>query len=117
MTRPHGCVVAILVPITFVGGGIIGGVIGARQTDAAREGAVYAPLPHHVAPSPDTASFRFAMVHDVIHERYPRHGPAFYQERERLAREKLAVLHPDSVTAFALTDDIAVGNDRQGRTD
>ena len=117
MTRPNGCVVAIAVPIIFIGGGILGGVIGARMTGADREGAIYAPLPHHVAPSPDTASFRFAMVHDVIHERYPRHGPAFYQERERLAREKLAVLHPDSVTAFALTDDVAVGYDRQGRTD
>ncbi|MBO0700195.1 MAG: hypothetical protein J2P46_17480, partial [Zavarzinella sp.] len=53
----------------------------------------------------------------VIHERYPRHGPAFYQERERLARERMAVLHPDSEAAFALTDDIAVGLDRRGRTD
>jgi hypothetical protein len=57
------------------------------------------------------------MVHDVIHERYPRHGPAFYRERERLARERLAVLHPASEAALALTDDIAVGLDRTGRTD
>jgi hypothetical protein len=117
MTRPHGCVVAVLVPVTFVCGGIVGGWIGAATATPDGEGAIYAPLPHHVAPSPDSASFRFAMVHDVIHERYPRHGPAFYQERERLAREKLSVLHPDSVTAFALTDDIAVGYDRKGRTD
>src|SRR5262245_53621627 len=117
MRRPNGCLVAFLVPFTFICGGILGGAIGASQTLSDREGAIYAPLPHHVAPSPDTASFRFAMVHDVIHERYPRHGPAFYQERERLAREKLAVLHPESETAFTLTDDIAVGYDRQGRTD
>jgi hypothetical protein len=117
MTRPNGCVVAIAVPVIFFGTGIFGGIVAARMTDADSDAAIYAPLPHHVAPSPDTASFRFPMVHDVIHERYPRHGPAFYQERERLAREKLAVLHPDSVTAFALADDIAVGYDRQGRTD
>jgi hypothetical protein len=78
---------------------------------------IYAPLPHHVAPAPDAASFRFAMVHDVIHERYPRHGPAYYRERERLARERIAVVHPESETAFAATDDIAVAMDRTGRTD
>ena len=26
---------------------------------------------------------RFAMVHDVIHERFPRHGSAYYEERNR----------------------------------
>jgi hypothetical protein len=57
------------------------------------------------------------MIHDVIHERYPRHGPAFYMERERLARERLAVLHPDNDTALGLVDDIAVGLHRRGRTD
>ena len=74
-------------------------------------------MPHHVAPAPDAASFRFAMVHAVIHERYPRHGPAYYRERERLARERIAVVHPESETAFAAIDDIAVAMDRTGRTD
>jgi hypothetical protein len=32
------------------------------------------------------------MVHDVIHERYPKYGPAHYRERNRLTREKLAAL-------------------------
>jgi hypothetical protein len=78
---------------------------------------VYARMPHHVAPSADAPPFRFAMVHDVIHERYPRHGAAFYRECERLARERLAVVHPDLGTAAAAIDDIAVGLDRQGKTD
>src|SRR5215470_13905705 len=106
MPRLYDCVAAIAVPIIFIGGGIAGGLVGAGATSAESEAAIYAPLPHHVAPSPDTASFRFAMVHDVIHERYPRHGAAYYAERERLAREKMADLHPDSETALALTDDI-----------
>ena len=55
-----------------------------------------APLPHHVPKSPNAATFRFAMAHDVIHERYPKHGPAFYRERERLARAKLARISEDS---------------------
>ncbi|MFL5339458.1 MAG: hypothetical protein ACJ8F7_04755 [Gemmataceae bacterium] len=73
------------------------------------------PLPHHVPKSPHAASFRFAMAHDVIHERYPKHGPAFYRERERKARERLTQISPDSDEAFALYDDIGVGFDRQGR--
>src|SRR6266404_5295111 len=73
------------------------------------------PLPHHVPKSPNAASFRFAMAHDVIHERYPKHGPAFYRERERKARERLKQIPPDSDEAFGLYDDIGVGLDRLGK--
>src|SRR5579859_5120393 len=66
------------------------------------------PLPHHVPKSPNAASFRFAMAHDVIHERYPKHGAAFYRERERKARERLKQIEPDSDEAFGLYDDIGV---------
>jgi hypothetical protein len=117
MRPPPSVVLFGLAITTFVGGCVGGGCVGATLAPVDRTAAIYAPLPHHVPPAPDAAAFRFAMVHDVIHERYPRHGPAFYQERERLARERLAVLHPDSEASFALTDDIAVGLDRRGRTD
>src|SRR4051812_13988314 len=109
MRRPPGCLLTFLPALAFFGGCVRGGCVGAARTPPDRAGAIYAPLPHHVPPSPGAAAFRFAMVHDVIHERYPRHGPAFYQKRERLAREKLPVLPRDSEAAFALTDDIAVG--------
>src|SRR5580704_3227735 len=66
----------------------------------------YVPLPHHVPSSPNGLSFRFAMAHDVIHERYPKHGPVFYRERERLAREKLKHISADSDEALGLYDDI-----------
>jgi hypothetical protein len=109
--------VGLLAVMLFVGGCVGGGSIGAYRAEPGRGATVYAPLPHHVPPSPDATPFRFAMVHDVIHERYPRHGPAYYAERERLARERLAVLHPESEGAFAATDDIAASLDRRGRTD
>jgi hypothetical protein len=101
----------------FVGGCVGGGSIGAYRAEPGRGATVYAPLPHHIPPSPDATPFRFAMVHDVIHERYPQHGAAYHAERERLARERLAVLHPESEGAFAATDDIAASLDRRGRTD
>ena len=76
--------------------------------------AKYFPLPHHIAKHPGGVSFRFAMVHDIIHERFPRHGQAYYRERDRITQEKLAALNPDDPEAFNLTDDLAVGLERLG---
>ncbi len=115
MRKPHVCLLIFLALACSVGGCIGGGYIGATLAPSDKPRAVYAPLPHHVPLSADSPSFRFAMVHDVIHERYSRHGDAFYEERERLARERVTGFHPDSETAFALTDDIAVGKDRRGK--
>jgi predicted transcriptional regulator len=114
---PSGRLFAALGVCAFVGGCVAGGGVAASRSSPDPGRLLYAPLPHHVPPAPDAASFRFAMVHDVIHERYPRHGPAYYRERERLARERIAVVHPESETAFAETDDVAVAMDRTGRTD
>src|SRR5262245_52358914 len=76
-----------------------------------------APMPHHVPKYPGGVSLRLAMVHDVLHERFPRHGPTFYRERERLAREKLKSLDPDSDQALALADDIGAGLERLGESE
>jgi hypothetical protein len=51
------------------------------------------------------------MVHDVVHERFLRHGPAFYRERNRRAREALSNGEGD---ADALADDLGVGLDSLG---
>lgn len=117
MPKPSGYFLIFLASMTFAGGCLGGGCVGASRSHRDPGRVIYAPFPHHVAPTPDAASFRFAMVHDVIHERYPRHGAAYYAERERLAREKMTVLPRDSEAAFAFTDDIAVGLDRRGRAD
>jgi hypothetical protein len=117
MRPPPARTLGLLALAAFVGGCSAGGCVGFAITPMDGAGPQYARLPHSVAPAPDAAAFRFAMVHDVIHERYPRLGEVYYQARERSAREKLAVLHPESVTALALTDDLAVALDRTGRTD
>jgi hypothetical protein len=70
------------------------------------------PLPHHVPKYEGGISLRFAMVHDVIHERLPRHGEAYYQERNRLARQGLAEhTGPHDDASFALFDDLGAGLD------
>ncbi len=78
------------------------------------------PYPHLVPKSAGGVSLRFAMVHDVIHERLPRHGAAFYKERNRRTRlaldELKATSPPDrpSQRAFDLTNDLAVGLEMAG---
>lgn len=109
------CLVGVLALILLAG--IAGGYAAytAYGGDDAHTRPVSVPLPHHIPPRLGAASFRFAMAHDVIHERYPKHGPVFYIERERLARERLKEIPPDSDEAFDLTDDICAGLDRLGK--
>ncbi|WP_337176045.1 hypothetical protein [Paludisphaera sp.] len=73
--------------------------------------------PHHVPEHAGGVPFRFAMAHDVIHERFAKHGLAYYRERDRVVREKLAALAPDDPATFPLLDDLAVGVERLGRSD
>lgn len=75
------------------------------------------PPPHHTPEHAGGVSFRFAMAHDVIHERFPKHGLDHYRERDHLTRERLAGLAPDDPATFPLADDLAVGLDRLGRSD
>jgi hypothetical protein len=70
------------------------------------------PLPHHVPKYGGGISLRFAMVHDVLHERFPRHGEAYYQERNRLTRQALAQhTGPHDDSSLALFDDLGAGLD------
>jgi hypothetical protein len=71
------------------------------------------PLPHHIPKYEGGVSLRFAMVHDVIHERFPRHGDDYYRERNRIVRHALteATSKPLYDSHFALLDDLGAGLD------
>src|SRR5215475_13776008 len=95
----------------IIGMAVIGGAVGVvfAATDSpnpkppsAQE--VY-PLPHHIPKYPGGVSLRFAMVHDVIHERFPRHGKAYYERRDRSTRQELARLADDDPARFPMLDD------------
>jgi hypothetical protein len=82
------------------------------------------PLPHQIPKYAKGISLRFAMMHDVIHERFPRHGKAYYAERNRLVRLALkkaeAGFHPKgelSDSYLALLDDLGAGLDFLGEHD
>jgi hypothetical protein len=74
------------------------------------------PYPHHVPKTPGGVSLRFAMVQDVLTERYARHGREYYTERNRGDREDLARLPPGGPWDAA-SDDLAAGLDRLGDAD
>ena len=91
---------------------------GLRNVDAR---TVRYPLPHQIPKYPGGVSFRFAMVHDVIHDRYPRHGRTYYEERNRrvlaaIAKNKDADGLPPPAQ-FGLIDDLGVGLDTLGESE
>src|SRR5262249_8946433 len=80
------------------------------------------PLPHHIPKYPGGVSLRFAMVHDVIHERFARHGQAYYEERNRRVRQELdrrkgeqSLQRMPSADYLALFEDRGAGLDYVGR--
>jgi hypothetical protein len=112
-------VVPLLAALPGYGIGWLAGAVGSVSPKPADFPFLveHTPLPHHVPKYPGGLSFRFAMAHDVLHERFPKHGPAHYQERNRLTREKLAKLAPDDPARFPLEDDLGAGLDRLGRAE
>lgn len=72
-------------------------------------------LPHHVPSTDGGLSLRFAMVHDVLHERFPKHGDAWYESRNKSILQKLEQLSANDVNRWPLLDDLSVGLDRLGR--
>ncbi len=109
--------------IVAVLGAIIGGIFGLGYSFGRTKRMDYsflaasAPLAHHVPQYEGGLSLRFAMVHDVIHERFPRHGSEYYTERNRITLKKLEALQPEDPLRFTLMDDLGAGMDRLGRSD
>jgi hypothetical protein len=112
LSRAAGlAVVAVLASCGGCAGLIAGHFYRLPGQPSRREAREY-PLPHHVPKYEGGISFRFAMAHDVIHERYPRHGEAYYRERNRLVRKELAEKEGRQDDAYlALFDDMGAGLD------
>lgn len=77
--------------------------------------------PYRVPKIPGGTPLRLAMVHDVLHERYLRHGTAWYQRRNETARaviahgaDSAAAPSPEYLDAM---DDLAIGLERVGQFD
>lgn len=78
------------------------------------------PVPHHVPRHPGNVSLRFAMIHDVIHERFPSHGRHYYLARNAAAEKAALALARSTdpkhqAERFRLLDDLAVGLSKVGK--
>jgi hypothetical protein len=126
MLRIQRIVLALIITSFGAFAGLIcGGIVGAKgflALHAERQGITELPLPHHVPKFPEGITFRFAMAHDVIHERFARHGSAYYTERNQRVREALEKWQTgprdDQAWAkhFALLDDLGVGLEALGQS-
>ena len=110
--------IAVTATVGLFAGGLVSSVVYALPQPAKYPFlAERVPLPHHVPKYAGGVAFRFAMVQDVIHERFAKHGAAHYRERDRLTREKLQALPIDDPKRFPFYDDLGAGLDRLGRSD
>ncbi|MCA9058989.1 MAG: hypothetical protein KDA85_10835 [Planctomycetaceae bacterium] len=75
------------------------------------------PMPHHVPRYAGGLSFRFAMAHDVLMQRFPRHGPRHYEERNLVSAAMLEQLGEDDPAAWPVMDDLAAGLERLHRSE
>src|SRR5439155_1306049 len=92
---------------------------GPAASSRPRTARAAGPVPAPRAEGAGGTSLRFAMVHDVLHERYPRHGEAYYARRNRRAlaelrkRESRQPFGRRDAGYFALLDDLGVGQERE----
>ena len=80
------------------------------------------PAAYCVSKIPGGTSLRLAMVHDVLNERYLRHGNAWYARRNADARQIMADEPPAPSTVpsekyLSAMDDLAVGLEQIGQYD
>lgn len=108
MSRPLGR--GVLLPM--VGGGVAVLVALYWNPVPMRE-PVLAPMPYRVAKYAGGTALRMAMVHDVLHERYLRHGPAWYAARNEVARQTME--ESTGEKRWDAMDDLAVGLERVGK--
>ena len=58
---------------------------------------IQVPMPHTVAPGTSGSGLRLAMVHDILHQRYPIHGKEWFQGRVDYNKSQVAdILSDDS---------------------
>lgn len=123
-TRSGRIGTVVLILLAAFAGAVLGLVVAVTSGFGQRpvERIEHWPLPHHIAKYPGGVTLRYAMVHDTIHERFPRHGAAYYEERNRRTAAALETEKPKRTPAnqptpeyFALVDDLGVGLVKLGK--
>lgn len=109
--QSKGCATGLLVGLVF---GAALGAAGHLSPPPDRT-----PEPYLAPQLPEGTALRMAMVHDVLHERFNRHGPAWFEARNRRTRDALDEIERSDDTGsprhLELLDDLAVGLERVGK--
>jgi hypothetical protein len=118
MTGCRAILTLSLITLAACVGACAGAGVGATVLPRPRGKLIAYPYPHHIPKYPGGVTLRFAMVHDVLHERFTRHGTAYYLERNRLVRRALEDGKDlPREKRFALLDDLGVGLEFVGEHD
>ena len=96
---------------------MVGLVITSRWNPLPPENPQLVPAPYRVSKFPDGTALRLAMVHDVLHERYLRHGTAWYEAHNARAQAVIGENPQATEAVFDAMDDLAVGLERTGHAD
>jgi len=86
----------------------------------ARKVLITGPAPYRTPRTFGGTALRMAMVHDVLHQRYPRHGTAYYEHRAASVRARLADVDLESnpsLEDLALLDDLSAALDHLHRAE
>jgi hypothetical protein len=98
--------------------GFVVGIIFGHFTDSPylMTPPLHGALPHQISKYKDGISLRFAMVDDVLHQRFPMHGADYYAHRNAEVQADLAKRNPGDLQSIStsgaywgLLDDLAVG--------
>jgi len=95
-------------------GGLFGLMVARMLEPASARGraAGWFPAAYRVPKIPGGTPLRLAMVHDILHERYLRHGPAWYARRQPRRPQIIAAeaaASPPSPAYLDALDDLAIG--------
>lgn len=115
-TPAPGLRLAVVLLVALLIGGL-GALLGVALPGVAPSQQTL-PLPYRVAANPGGTALRLAMVHNVIHQRYARHGESFYRARNERAQAAIAALEGGRSTLADLLhyDDLGAGLDKLGRS-
>ena len=99
-------------------GALVGAIFNNCGNPVALHRTIQLPAPYRTPKIPGGTALRMAMVHDVLHERYLRHGSAWYAKRNEQAQKIIKAdqaIAPPSARLLDAMDDLAVGQERLGQ--
>lgn len=105
-------------------GAVVGLILGYFGHLSLRPVQVQVPPPHHRSKQFGGTSLRFAMVHDTLHQRFFKHGKAYFKKRNEASRAAMKMEIPEgtidvqpSIEYFDHMDNLGVGYEKLGKYD